>query len=144
MKPIEDSFTDWESATFGFGYGTGEEHTIGALRDFFMLVGMQTDAPHSYDYRMLESGLGARVAWLLINALGKANIIEYGTSPRFGWLTEEGKRLKDFMLGKSLDDIVALTSRDQDYSYCYPDACNCGPSGYVAGKHCDNPFWEHR
>jgi len=143
-KTIEQSFIDWESHVFGFGYGTGEDHTIGALKAFFEAFGVD-DRPNSYDYRALEGSLGPAVTWLLINTLAHARIIEYGTSPRFAWLTAEGERLKEFVTSKSLDELVTLcTERSEDYNVCYPDACNCGPNGYEEGRKCVNPFWKNR
>jgi hypothetical protein len=137
IKSIEDSFTDWESHVFGFGYGSGEEHTIPALKRFLELC--PEDA--GYDYQVLEKELGATVAWLLINILAKARILEYGSSPRFAWLTEQGLALKAFCASKTVEELYALTCKDEDYDICYPDACNHGPTGYVEGRKCINPFW---
>lgn len=143
-KVIEQSFIDWESMAFGFGYGSGEEHVLGALKGFFDAMGVD-DRPTSYDYQKLEAALGPAVAWLMINALCHRDIIEYGTSPRFGWLTPEGERLKAFVDNKSVDELVMLCcGRDDDYNVCYPDACNCGPNGYEEGRVCVNPFWKVR
>lgn len=112
-------FADWESWAFGYGYGTGEPHTLGALRDF--LAAFES----SYDYERLENTLGERVAWLLINTLCHADILEYGTSPRYGWLTERGRVLREFVAGKSLDELYAMTCRDESAVVCSPDYCNC-------------------
>lgn len=143
-KTIEQSFIDWESNVFGFGYGTGEDHTIGALKAFFDAFGVE-DRPDSYDYRSLEGSLGPAVAWLLINTLCHADIIEYGTSPRFAWLTEQGVALKAFVATKSVEELVELcAARSEDNDICYPDACNCGPNGYEKGRKCPNPFWRTR
>ena len=136
-KTLEDYFADWEGHNFGFGYGSGEEHTIWALKTF--LKACPEDG--GYDYKTLEARLGAVIAWLLINALCKADIFEYGTSPRYAWFTEKGKRLKAFIGSQTLDDLVEMTNRDQNYFYCDPHDCNCGPSGYEAGRVCQNPFW---
>lgn len=135
-KTLEQNFTDWEGSTFGFGYGTGEPHIIPALRQFMELC------PHQYDYTVLEAALTPTVAWLLINVLCKVDMLKYGTSPRFAWLTHKGHALRKFMLSKSADELVELVcSRTEDDSPCYPDVCNCGPDGYQAGVKCDNPFW---
>ena len=144
MKNIEDSFRDWESNTFGFGYGIGEKHTVPALRRFLELC---NEGPYngSYDYRKLEAVLGCTTAWLFINILCKYNVdmIEYGTSPRCGWLTSKGKRLKEFMLSHPAEELVGfVTYRTKDSNFCYPNACNCGPKGYQEGVHCANPFWD--
>lgn len=144
MKTIEQSFIDWEAYVFGFGYGTGEDHTIAALKAFFENVG-RDDMPNSYDYQRLETALGPQITWLLINTLCHADILEYGTSPRYAWLTEEGVRLREFVASKSVEDLVNLCAeRSDDTAICYPDGCNCGPNGYEEGRRCPNPFWRSR
>jgi hypothetical protein len=145
VKTIEENFADWESHAFGFGYGTGEQHTLRALKGFFDLIGEEPDQPRSYNYERLEEKLSAPVAWLLINALCRhsVDVIEYGTSPRFGWLTEEGEALKAFVDTKTVAELEAICcERTEDSTVCYPDACNCGPNGYLEGVKCPNPFWE--
>lgn len=141
MKTIEQNFTDWESYTFGFGYGTGEEHTLAALKTFFSLV--ETDDPSGrYDHRKLESALGPTVAWLLINVLCNASVLDYGTSPRFGWLSPEGEKLREFFAAHTIDELYDIcTYHDENYIHCGPDYCNCGPEGFLKGIKCPNPFW---
>jgi hypothetical protein len=142
VKTLESHFVDWHSDIFGYGYGTGEEHTVPALKKFFAAFGDE-DRPNSYDYRKLEAAVGPVVAWLLINVLCKVGVIEYGSSPRFAWLTPQGQKVKAFIDVTSADALVELTtSWDENYIHCYPDACNCGPSGYEEGRKCDNPFWK--
>jgi hypothetical protein len=138
---LEKNFRDWENSAFGFGYGSGEEHVMAALKTFFGAVG-RDDHPHAYDYKRLENACGATVAWLLINALCRhqSRVIEYGTSPRYGWLTPEGERLKAFVDARSAEDLARICCEGGDDT-CYPDACNCGPNGYEEGRRCDNPFW---
>lgn len=140
-KPIEQSFADWEGSAFGFGYGTGEPHTIPAVRAFLRLCN-RNDGARAYNYEDLEAELGATVAWLLINTLCKhgVDIIEYGTSPRYGWLTEKGEALRKFMLSQDEETLIRLACERDDP--CYPDACNCGPQGYEEGRVCVNPFWQ--
>lgn len=137
MKTLEDYFTDWESHVFGFGYGTGETHTITAVKA--LLSNLKDD--RSYDYKELEKSFGELSAWLLINMMCRADVFEYGTSPRYGWLTTKGERLRDFVKGKSVDELYELTCHVDNYSHCYPDACNCGEHGYEEGRICQNPFW---
>lgn len=82
----------WERERFGFGYGSGETHVLGALMTFGMLL----HEGRSYDYREVEAQLGGPAAWLLINALLHSDMLNYGTSPRCGWLNddnEDGPRL---------------------------------------------------
>ena len=140
---------DWEGNAFGFGYGSGERHTPAAVKTFFATVGTgeSPDRSHCYDYQRLEATLTSTVAWLLINAFCRhdVDVIEYGTSPRYGWLTDEGRALKAYVDSKSLDELVAIcTGRTEDDTPCYPDACNCGPNGYEKGRKCPNPFWKSR
>lgn len=137
MKTIEQHFTDWESHVFGYGYGTGEEHVLGALKGF--LAAMPADG--NYDYKALESAVTAPVAWLLLNVLAHADVIEYGTSPRYGWLTKNGKALRQFVNERSVEELYALTAgTGEDYCECYPDHCNCGDGDCRPS----NPFWATR
>lgn len=137
-KPIERHFAEWESETFGLGYGTGESHVLGALRDFMMAI--PPEGP--YDYLRLEAAVTPAVAWLLINALCPAEIIEYGTSPRYGWLTKEGRALRAFLAEHDVYELVAFCCED-GIDYCAPTFCNCGPDGYTPKKRCFNPFWQN-
>lgn len=143
-KTLEQNFADWEASVFGFGYGAGEPHILLALKEFFECVakGFGKEPPisdTSYDYRQLESKLGALPAWLLINALCRASVLEYGSSPRFGWLTKTGEALKSFVDGKTVGQLEDICG--QHTEYCSPDACNCGEGGYIEGRVCPNPFW---
>lgn len=112
-KTIEQYFADWESNAFGFGYGTGEPHTLAALKGFFGAMG-RNDNPDAYDYRTLEAALTPTVAWLMINALCREDVIEYGTSSRGGWLTPTGKALKTFVDSKStlMERTMTLTDAE--------------------------------
>lgn len=132
-KSIENYFTDWESYTFGYGYGTGEYYTVRALMDFLSLCNNETGG---YDYQALEKAMSGVAVWLLINILCGARIIEFGTSPRYGWLTPEGRALKTFINSRTADELYELTSVNQDYTHCFPDHCNCFE------EKCSNPFWE--
>src|SRR5882672_4473306 len=110
-KSIKLSFRDWESATFGFSYGSGEKHIFFALKSFLEFCGGPS---FSYDFEILERELTPTVAWLLINILCKANIIDYGSSPRFGWLTVTGIRLKKFIVEFSIEELCEIVSYDSD------------------------------
>lgn len=139
-KSEDDYFCDWESHVFGFGYGTGEPHTISALRGF--LCNLDGD---SYNYEIIEHALTPTVAWLLINTLCGAGVFEYGTSPRFSWLTAPGRRLRDYVVGKSVENLLGVLDVDPEtHVYCSPISCNCGPDGYEEGLVCQNPFWVHQ
>jgi hypothetical protein len=134
MKTIEQHFCDWESGVFGYGYGSGEEHTMGALKAFLAAM----NGNRSYDYQELEAAVTPAVAWLLINTLAHDNKIEYGTSPRFGWLTKSGLALAQFMAERDLNQLCMATDQGDEYIHCYVDHCNCDDGD--CRPH--NPFWQ--
>lgn len=139
-KTFDDYFADWEAHTFGYGYGSGEPHTVPALKQFLLLCPMNGH----YDYLALERALSPTVAWLLINVLAHAEMLDYGTSPRGAWLTPTGRQLKRFVDGKTGRELLDLTNRPEDHTPCYPDVCNCGPNGFQKGVVCPNPFFHAR
>jgi len=146
MKTEAEHFSDWESEVFGFGYGSGDDHVIRALKGFLSMCTPKNEGSQpSYDYRELEGLLSPATAWLLINILCRhgVNIIEYGSSPRFGWLTKEGRALQTFLAAHTVEELVSFIDRE-DRDDCTPSFCNCGPHGYAKEKICHNPFWIER
>jgi len=131
-KTIEQHWADWEKYVFGFGYGTGELYTIPALKKFFSCI----QGERRYDFQILGKELTPTVAWLLINILCHADILEYGTSPRYGWLTKEGESLKAFIDSNDEDTLYTFLMHDETVVHCYPDHCNCDV------PMCQSPFWE--
>lgn len=124
MKSLEHQFRDWVNYFLGYGYGTGEEYTLSALKTFMETV----HKDGMYDYRELEQAVTPTVAWLLINILIEAEIIDYGSSPRHAWLTPSGKELKKFTAqhtSKELVDICCASMHGEFYIYCCPEFCNC-------------------
>lgn len=105
-------FIEWENNVFGCGYGTGDEHTLTALVEFMSLCSREIYSDDvsflSYDYRVLEKELTPTVAWLMINILVNADVIEYGTSPRHGWLTKKGEEIHEYVGRKSLKNLIAM------------------------------------
>lgn len=141
-KTIDLHFYDWESHVFGFSYGSGEPHILPALRAFFEAC-PEDDA---YDFEVLEAKLTPAVAWLLINVLNRPGVraLNYGSSPRYGFLTREGKALRTFMLSKTVDQLIEIVTDppgDDPIITCSPTGCNCGPKGYEPDRVCENPFW---
>ena len=134
-RTMDSYFADWEREAFGYGYGTGEQYTILAVRAFFALC-TQARGVYHYDYEELEARLVPIVAWLLINVLAGNGLLDYGTSPRYGWLTENGKILRDYMLQKNIEDLraVALHEITEDRT---SECCCCGSENGI----CPNPFW---
>jgi hypothetical protein len=140
MKTLDNYFADWESEVFGFGYGTGERHVLPQLKAFLELCN-DSEYNNRYDFRTLEKNLTPAVAWLLINALCKTDIIEYGTSPRHGWLTDKGMLLKSYVQCRTVEQLLSATCYDRTtYSPCSERYCNCGAK-QVAQKCINNPFW---
>jgi hypothetical protein len=132
VKSLAAHFRDWEATAFGYGYGTGEPVIIPALK---ALLGAIPDRP--YDHEVLEAAVGPTTAWLFINILcrGRENVFEYGVSPRHGWLTGRGQRLKAYVDAHTVEELLAAL-RTEGEELCYPTHCNCdGP------KKCQNPFW---
>lgn len=134
---MDEYFRDWESNAFGFGYGSGEEFIIPTIKKFMALVPELDAESRTYDSGVLEKELGGETAWFLINVFGKQDIIEYGTSPRFAWLTEQGYALKKYLSERSVDQLFEAIQHDESYAECWPDSCNCTPD------ECHNPFWEN-
>jgi hypothetical protein len=132
MKSIDEHFLDWEGETFPYGYGTGEAAIRPMLKRFFKLC------PNSgaYDYRTMENELGPSVAWLMINALCRAQMLEYGTSPRFARLTPSGQALKAYVEARNPTEFGGDADRDGRVE-CFTDHCNCD-------EPCANPFWPAR
>lgn len=137
LKTLDAYFQDWESTAFGFGYGSGEPHIMPALKAFFEAI-----PERPYNYEVLEQAVAPTVAWLLINVMCREGVFEYGTSPRFGWLTPAGQSLKAYIDSKTADELAVIAAtRDEDNPSCYRNTCNCGPKGYDAKAVCQNPFW---
>lgn len=132
-KTDQEYFADWEAYAFGYGYGSGEDHVIPLLQKFISLI-----PDGVYDYRLLEKELGGPVTWLLINALCRVDIIEYGTSPRGGWLTEQGRSLKKYLSENAGEPLIEA----DDYgTICGPSYCNCDEH-YGEKTRCKNPFYQ--
>lgn len=138
MKQLTDkNFIDWFSENFGYGYGDGEQYIIPALKGFLGTCPIDG----TYDYGEIERAIGKAETWFLMNTLCKEDILEYVTSPRFGWLDEKGKLLKEYLATKTEDELYELVMVDSDYTHCYSNACNCGKKGYEEGRKCDNPLF---
>jgi hypothetical protein len=137
MKSLDHQFRDWNNYFIGYGYGTGEVYTLEALKKFMEAV----EIGGMYDYRTLEKAVTPVAAWLLINLLIDADIIEYGTSPRHGWLTPAGNELKKFVTlhtSKELFDICCTSMFGEFYIYCCPEFCNCTDQSPCITQ---NRFW---
>lgn len=139
-RTIQEYFIDWYGEAFGYGYGTGDVYYCKALVEFFNSV-KPKDGGNSftYDYEELEKAMGAAEAWFTINELCKQDLIDYGTSPRYAWLSYTGEQMYQFLKGKTADELYELVNVDSDYIHCYKDYCN---HTELKDKGClSNPFW---
>lgn len=132
IRLTDKHFIDWEGDVFGYGYGSGEEHILRVLAKFFANL----DDDRSYDYRVMESKIGTEQFWLLINVLCHSDIIDYGTSARYGWITVKGEILRDYLATKTLDELCEILYwRPIDYVECFRDICQCEIP-------CNNPLFK--
>lgn len=144
MKTIDEHFIDWERHVFGYGYGTGEMPVLSVLKVFLEAIGEDG----AYDFEDIEAAVTPPVAWLLINVLCHAGILNYGTSPRYGCLSRpHGVALRDYVLSRSVEELYEILSRkNENYTECFPHGCNC--NGWAEGREaveaCGNPFWRIR
>lgn len=141
MKKTEaEYFRDWENHAFGYGYGTGEPYTLAAIKMF--LENCNHTENHGYDHQKLEAILGPVVTWLLISRFCQLMLINYGGSPRGGWLEGPGVLLKEFVSKHTVEELVEIVTdfTPMEYAHCDPGFCNCGDE-VVIGKVCPNPFW---
>ena len=120
----ETQFAQWESKTFGYGYGNGEYFILPLLKKFFENF---TRGDNQYDFQHLEKELGETNTWFLINGLCRVDAIEYGTSPRFGWLTSKGIAVKDFVLKHTNEELYEYVTNAE-----YSDFCEC--EGEIKGE----------
>lgn len=151
QKPIEIYFRDWFNEAFGYCYGTGEDYLIPLLRKFLDSCKPELSKSHSYSHEVLEQTLGKEITWLMICTLCGNDVIEYGISPRFAWLSIEGRRLKNFIGTKTDDELYELATQEENDEvenshHCYHNygGCNCKSNGHRRDTFCANPFWSKR
>jgi hypothetical protein len=100
LSTDELGFIEFEHRVFGYG---GEPHVLRALKSFCEVAPL-----HSfYDSEIVEHALTPPVAWLLINTLSHADMIERGTSMRIRF-TDKGVFLAEFVRARSVESLVAL------------------------------------
>lgn len=134
----DKDFIDWFAEHISHGYGTGEQYTIPCLKLF--LENCPEDG--NYDFEVIQNVVGKAETWFLMSIFGKTDVINYGTSPRYGWLDDKGKLLKQYVDGKTVDALYGLVMTDGDYVHCGPTYCNCGPNGYEKDRKCPNPLFK--
>lgn len=140
----ELQFIDWESRVFGSGYGSGELPILKSIKVFFENL----EDKRSYDYEILEKELGETVTWLLINAFDKGNMIEWGTSARYGWLTSCGEFVGNFIKNKTPEQLYEILMDDHEI-ICQCDGDikekgheDCGKNPMVNEKYADSIIYQ--
>ncbi len=113
----EKFFINWISDNLGYGYGTGELYTISTLKNFLTMIPDECD-DRSYDYRNIEKVMGGPVTWLMIDKLCSCDIVEYGCSPRFAWLTDKGKKLRIFVMSRTSEELISLVCNVSEDEMC--------------------------
>lgn len=131
-EELDKYFIDWENYVFGYGYGTGDKPVLNTIKKFFEMC----NKDNFYSYSASDTTDSS--IWLLINIFCHNNIIEYGGSPRNGWLTLTGQALKSYIDTRSIDQLYNLiTAVSWDYQYCVPGEGGC----LCEIKSCVNPFF---
>jgi len=118
----DKDFRIWEDKWFGYGYGSGEKPVLKALKQFVELL----EDGRKYDHEEMEKKMGKQVFWLVLNVMCHSDFIEYGTSPRYGWLTQDkGGPFAEYIKSRSVDELYEVlftydceSCRDLDCSCC--------------------------
>jgi len=126
MMITDKNFADWHAHVFGYGYGSGEEYWLPALHELLTRVVKTREASGvaAYGFREVEAQFGSLAGWLLINALCGSDIFEYGTSPRYGWLTSKGSLLADYMRSRTVEQIADIVDNFPSDNHCLRGYCN--------------------
>lgn len=142
-KGTKEYFIDWYHSELGYGYGTGDEYYCKALIDFFQLLRQaNVDEVFQYNYKKLENEMGGAAAWFIINIMCGSDLVEYGTSPRYGWLTPSGELMRDLLAEYNADSLYELVCTSHEYTTCMKDYCNHTDAGNKGCK--GNPFFYTR
>lgn len=81
-------------------YGELEWHLDNYLPKFFSVEVKDVGFDESHPLNTLEF-------WFTVSWLSEMDFLEYGTSPRGAWLTDEGKEFKEFILkGGTVSEII--------------------------------------
>jgi hypothetical protein len=125
-------FREWEQEAFGFGYGTGEAYILPILSRFFRALthGVGSHNAGHYDAERLAAQLGDAHTWFLLNVLCRMDVIAYGTSPQYGWLTTLGQRLFSYVRVRTPHQLYAIVTQDGEPAQplCSRTSCHC-PDG---------------
>lgn len=97
----------------GYGYGTGEYVIVPLIKKFLTLCKAND---YKYDHSEIEKKLGQAITWFLINGLCKLDVIEYGTSPRFAWISGDKEDLVHAIVKSSDDELYKIATMDFDES----------------------------
>jgi len=110
MNKLKKQFILFENKAFGYGYGSGEIYVLTVFKRFLQICPVEGN----YDYHILENLLTPPIAWLLINILCREEVLEYGTSPRFGWLSSLGIDLKIFTEEHTVEELAEMLNLSEE------------------------------
>lgn len=102
-------FQSLYSEQLGWGNYGSEQALCVSLKDFLDSIPLDC----GYDHELLATKVGAAFAWSLIYQFVALGWINYGTSPRYGWLEGDGVWLKAFVATRSADDLYAIAYGDE-------------------------------
>ena len=103
-------FYKWFDEHFGYCYGSGVPEIVNLLLLFFSVIPWRKP----YKHTNIEVLLGVPAAWLLINLFCIDRVVEYGVSPRCGWLTEKGNSLRVFMCAQGKARLLEIIEKGDD------------------------------
>jgi hypothetical protein len=103
-------FYNWYQSHYSHGYGTGEVHIVWSLKRFVEAIPLD----EAYNYEDIEAKVGPVVAWMFIDVFCQDNLLEYGSSPRYAWLTESGVDLAQFVRSKDATELYDIVTRAPD------------------------------
>ncbi len=90
-KEILKKWAEKLQDTNGLFYGELEFYLDSYIKKFFSVEVRDVGFEEKHPMNNLEF-------WLVVSMLVKMDMLEYGTSPRGSWLTEDGKKFREFCL----------------------------------------------
>jgi len=154
-KTLDNYFYDWFGEVFGYLYGTGEQYVVPALKEFLSYYKREAFAPLGIDELVTNlsqpplTTLTPATIWMLVNTLNAYDILDYGISPRYGWLTDEGFELRKYLDDHSVRHILDVLFQEHESTKNVMMSCNVGTTIYSCscedrdvdkGIRCINPF----
>jgi len=134
-------------------YGSGEQYVVPALKEFLSYYKREAFAPLGIDEFVTNlsqpplATLTPATIWMLVNTLNAFDILDYGTSPRYGWLTDQGFELKKYLDDNTVEHILDVLFQEHESTkgIMFPCShgdimCCCEDRDDEKGIRCINPF----